>query len=631
MGKSRRMHNQIKHHDQLRSANFAPSNHHPNRMLIAATIFFVMIVVAAIHYPALSAKALAFDDSQYLVDNRLVRNPSWDSAQRFLTEILEPSTVGGYYQPLTMISLMLDAANGGSPTNLRPFHRTSLILHALNTGLILLLLYHLFGRLWPAATAALLFGLHPLTVEPIPWIGERKTLLAAFFSLLSLIAYVRYSRRPDWKPYTLCTLCYLLALMSKPTSTPLPLVMLLLDYWPLQRLNKRVLIEKLPLLALAVTFAIITIVSQGRTAHLTMPTEHSPLRIPLLLCHNILFYPLKMLCPIHLTPHYPLPEPLRISSDPIILAGLIVTCILLPLLILSLRRTRALLTGWLIFFITLLPTTGIIGFTIVIASDKYAYLPSIGLLMILAWAIGLLINRIGRSPHRRTGYFALFAILLLVANAEAVATRHQIARWQRTEPLYRYMIERAPNSARLYTILGEILADQNRLDEAADAHRHALELRPNFPEALNNLGIALARQNDIAGAEKCFKQSLTIWPDNPKALSNMGNIQAGRGDLAEAIQYFERSLTLQPRSSETNNNLATALFQTSQIPDALQLYQRAIELDPENTSARFNFGVALESQGHLTNAADQYRRVLQLNPAHNLARQRLNALATRPS
>ncbi len=178
-------------------------------IIIAAVCGIVVIA----HWPALSAKALSFDDQQYLSKNILVQNPSIKSAARFLTEVLEPSTVAGYYQPLAMISLTLDYAAGGSDENLRPFHITSLALHAANTSLVIILLYMLFGNIWAAAAAGLLFGVHPMTVEPIPWVAERKTLLAAFFSFWSLILYVRYSRSGGWKAYAGCFLMFLLPII----------------------------------------------------------------------------------------------------------------------------------------------------------------------------------------------------------------------------------------------------------------------------------------------------------------------------------------------------------------------------------------------------------------------------------
>ena len=157
------------------------------KRLLAGLIIVVCLAVAAVYRPAISAKALCFDDYRYFVDNPLVRNPSLESAWKFLSEVLRPSTVGGYYQPLTMISLMLDYALVGPTDDISQFHRTSLALHVANTALIIVLLYLLFDRAWIAAAVGLLFGMHPLTVEPIPWIGERKTLLAAFFALWSLV------------------------------------------------------------------------------------------------------------------------------------------------------------------------------------------------------------------------------------------------------------------------------------------------------------------------------------------------------------------------------------------------------------------------------------------------------------
>ena len=194
-------------------------------VLLAVLIFITSLIVLAVHWPALSAKAITFDDEQYFVSNPLVQNPGWNSAKRFLLEVLRPSTVKGYYQPLTMISLMADRIFGARNDNLMPLHRTSLILHIANTALIVILLYLLFGNVWAAAGAGLLFGLHPMTVESIAWIGERKTLLASFFSLWSLILYILYTKEKRGKLFAGAIVMYVLALMSKPTSTPLPLLM----------------------------------------------------------------------------------------------------------------------------------------------------------------------------------------------------------------------------------------------------------------------------------------------------------------------------------------------------------------------------------------------------------------------
>ena len=197
--------------------------------------------------------------------NQLVRNPSWNSTARFFGEVLKPSSVKGYYQPLAMVSLMLDWASGASLENLTPFHRTSLALHVINTMLVILFLHAVFGNPWLAALAGLLWGAHPMTIEVTSWLAERKTLLATLFSLCCLICYVRWTRRPKRWLFAVALLLFVLALLSKPTSTPLPVLLLLLDCWPLRRLSLRALLEKIPFLIIAGVSSVITVASQARS------------------------------------------------------------------------------------------------------------------------------------------------------------------------------------------------------------------------------------------------------------------------------------------------------------------------------------------------------------------------------
>ena len=214
-------------------------------VVLAALAVGVAVAVMIGHWPALSARALAFDDDKHIFQNVLVQNPGFSSARRIVGEVLEPS-VGGYYKPLSMLSLMLDRAVADQPDDVRPFRRTSLGLHVVNTILVVVLLYQLFGQPWVAALVGLLFGLHPCTVEAIPWTAERKALVSAFFSLWCLVLYVRYARRRGWGFYAAALVMYLCALLSKPTATPVVALLLLLDYWPIRRLSWRAVWEKLP-------------------------------------------------------------------------------------------------------------------------------------------------------------------------------------------------------------------------------------------------------------------------------------------------------------------------------------------------------------------------------------------------
>jgi hypothetical protein len=539
----------------------------------------VCVIVGAAHWPALSAQATSIDDPQYLHENHLVQNPSWRSAKQFLSEVIEPSTVGGYYQPLTMISLMLDYAMGGRPDNLTPFHVTSFCLHVINTALVIVLLYMLFGKVWPAVLAGLLFGVHPLTVESIPWVAERKTLLASFFALWCMIIYVRYTHKSNWKLYAVCMLMYVLALMSKPTTTPLPVLLLLFDFWPLRRPAKRAVIEKVPLFAIAAIFAVITVISQGRAAEVAMPGEYSPIQIPLILCHNIVFYLYKIIWPTELSSHYPFPSPLAVSN-PMVLAGIIGTCILIPALLVCLRWTRAPLTGWLFFFVAISPTMGVIGFTYVIVSGKYAYLPSVGLLMVLTWALAGLWGRVCVSPARRI----IIAIFVLVAGAlEFAATRRYLVHWQDTERHLQYMFSLAPDSVELHNFAGCFLAREGKNQEAIAHFLEALRIKPDYHRVHNNLGIALAKEGKVDEAFAHLTKAVQLNPNNENANYNLGLVLVQKGENEKAITYFRKAMQMRPDSPYTMINLAY-LLATSKNPElrngaeALRLAKRACEL-----------------------------------------------------
>jgi tetratricopeptide (TPR) repeat protein len=559
--------------------------------LMAILLVVVCTMVFVVHWPALSAHALSFDDNQYLTENLLVKNPSWASARRFLTEILEPSTVMGYYQPLSMISLMVDYASGGRVDNLMPFHRTSLILHAANTALIIILLYLLFAQPWIAAAVGLLFGLHPMTVEPISWIGERKTLLAAFFALWCLIFYVRFVRKGGWKLYSGCLLMYVLALMSKPTSTPLPVLMLLMDFWPLKRLKWRTVLDKLPFFAIGFISAIITYISQNRTARTILPSEYGPAHIPLIICHNIIFYPYKMLYPVNLSSNYTLPDRIDLSV-PMVLTGVIATCVLITLLVTSLRWTRGLLTGWLFFFIAILPTMQIIRFGNVIASDKFAYLPSFGIIMILASFLSWLC--VTSKLERKSVLIVIVTVVVLVlCGVESIATRRYLANWRDTTSLYEHMLKLTPGQVPLYNNLGWELYSKGKIDEAIGYYLKAQDINPNDAKTHNNLANALKAKGQLEQAEAHYRKALEIAPRDGKVHNNFGILLASEGRLDEAISHYRKALELMPESIEIRNNLAITLQSEGKFSEAINLYNQGLKLGQDSAALHNNLSLAL--------------------------------------
>ena len=604
---------------------------------------FVAVAVAATMWPVLGARALSFDDTEYIAENRLLQNPGWSSARQFLTEVIEPSTVRGYYQPLTMISLMLDSAVGGRADILLPFHRTSLLLHMLNTMLVVVFLYGLWPRPAAAAAAGLLFGLHPMCVEPIAWVSDRKTILAAFFVLSCLAFYVRYTKSRRRWIYMACLCSYLLALLSKPTSVPLPLLLLLLDHWPFRRLSWKTLVEKLPFVAMGAGAAIITLVSQANTSGVTLPTEATPLRAVLVVCHNIVFYMSKLFWPADMSGHYPFPNPLT-ASDPGVLLGLVGSSLLMVIVVVSCRWTRSLATGSLFFLAAIFPALGVVGFTKVIAADKFLYLPALGVLLVLTRiAIGIWDSSPGAA--RRV---VLVLLLLVIATAEAVESRGTLHHWQDSGQLFRYMMTIAPDAPAVHFSLGNVLFDQgkigeaeahfrdairlkqdydkahiglgnillsqNRPDDAIQQYAQALKFNPYNVGAHNNLGNALMRKGRIREAGEHYRKALDLKPDHVKALTNLGAAHAELGESAAAAECYRKAILLNPNDSTAYGNLANTLLAQDRVAEALEHYRTALRLNPDNALAHNNIGGALLRQGDTARAIQHYRHALRLMP-----------------
>jgi Flp pilus assembly protein TadD len=479
-------------------------------------------------------------------------------------------------------------------------------LQIANTGLLLILLYMLFQNVWAAALTALLFGVHPLTVEPIPWLSERKTTLSTFFALGAILLYLRYTRRPRVATYVALAVAYVLGLMAKPTVIALPLMLLLMDVWPLRRIGRsgaaappgrtarasatppglsvrRAVLEKLPLLGIAGLFAIITYVSQAHTSAAVLPTSGSPWRVPVILAHNIVFYLGKIVWPANLTTHYPMPVPLDLSQRAV-LAGVVGTVVLISLLILSLRWTRALMVGWLIFFVAIFPTMGVIGFTNVIAADKYVYFPAVGLLMIMAYYLSRLFRR--EKPAAWQLRVAAIAVAVIVAGAEAAGARRYLVHWHDTEAFCRRILQFAPHAGIAHMELSIELGNQGRLAEALQHAREAVHEYPDYAKAQYNLGLALALSDQLDEAIEAFAAAVRLSPGYQQARYNLGMALVMRNRGAEAIPNLRALTELNPQYADAYYLLGMALEQAGQRQDAVAAYERVIMLDARHAKAR---------------------------------------------
>ncbi len=614
-----------------RKANRGETRERPRRgardtVLVVGLLIGLAVVVAAAHHTVLSAEAVSFDDTRYLFENPVLQRPGLASARAVLVEVLASSTVEGYYEPLSLISLMVDVARGGRIDHLRPFHETNLALHVINAVLAALLLHGLLtvatkdetapaddvrrssARAWAAALSGLLFGLHPMTVEPVAWVWERKTLLAAAFALGSLILYVHYARRGRRALYVASLALFLLALMSKPTTTPLPILMLVLDFWPLRRLSRRALAEKIPFLLLAGVFAAVTIISTARTSGVTAPDDRTVAETLLKIPYLIAFYLGKIAWPASLSPVYVLPEPMALSQARV-LVGMTAAAVLFALTLWSLRRTRALAAGGLFFVLAILPTLGLVGYSWVGASDKYVYLPMIGLLLPTAWL--LFGGWLGTAIPLRA---ALMAIVLVLSAAESVVTHRCLARWQDTDRLIAYALDLAPNSAEMHNNSGWAAARRGDRERAVRDFTRAIELRPRFAEAFFNRGTVHLADGEFDRAIADFTEAVRLAPRFVAAYGNRGLAHRGKGDYVRAIEDFTRAVDLAPADPVAWGNRGNAYAAVGEHDKALADLTRAVELRPDSAAAYVNRAFACVRAGAFDRAAVDYTRAIELAP-----------------
>jgi tetratricopeptide (TPR) repeat protein len=459
--------------------------------------------------------------------------------------------------------------------------------------------------------------------------------------------------------YLFSMVFFVLALMSKPTSTPVPLLMLVLDYWPQKRLGKRALLEKVPFVIIAGIAALITFLSQRNTADVIMPSEHGLIRIPLMICHNIIFYLYKFVWPFRLSAFYPFPSPFT-PTHPMLLVGIIGTCILIVLLLIALRWTRALLAGWLFFFLAVFPTLGVIGFHPVIAADRHAYVPIVGFLLppaaFLAW-----LCRDSDVRFRRRGVLLLAATLVL-CSAEIVGVRRYLVSWRDTVTHYEYMLslfpdqhilhnnlalalakaeksEQAvehymeslqlkPNSYEVHNNLGNALCKLGRTDEAIEHYRESVKLKSRFAVGRYNLARALAEKGNIVEAVAEFREAVKFKPNYIDAWNELGYALARQGRFEEAVECYAKAIELKPDLIIAHGRLGLTLAKLDRVDDAIRQFRIVLQARPDDFEMHFNMGFLLEKQGQIQQAISHYRRALQINPDFTKARAQLeDALA----
>jgi protein O-mannosyl-transferase len=559
-----------------------------NRPIIHGAILLAVLgVVLATYWPALSAGALYMDDKFYLGAPE-VRNPSLTSVKTFFSEVLAPSVVKGYYQPLALTSIMADFLDPMAANNLRPFHRTALLLHVLNVALVVVLLYLLFGNWLISCLLGLLYGLHPLNADAVLWIAERKAVLSTCFALWSLVLYVLYARHADktlhrdWKRYGASLFMYACAVLSKPTAVPVAVLLLVLDFWPLKRLNRRTFLEKVPFLIVCGLYAVISVISQTRSFDAGRVTIMHMSYLPFVIAYCIGLYLSKTVWPAGLVYDYPFPRSFSLTNPEVLLC-IMGTAAVIAAMAFSARRTRAWLAGGLFFFIAISPALGIVRFTSSVVSNRFMYLPMVGLLLPLAWVL----NRLWNSVPKVSGPRVFIAVIgATLAIGSAGTTRKYESHWHDSLTLLNYYLSQSPDDWKLHTRLGNEWIERGNYDSAIVEFTNAVHLNPTWAENHLNLGRALFTAGRFPEAKLAFAGALQQTPGDWRCHVLMGITLSRLNNFEKGLKELETASRLAPQAAEVHYNIAGILAKQGRLNEAATEYRKTLLLDPQSWDAQ---------------------------------------------
>lgn len=568
-----------------------------------------------------------YDDDKYVTKNPYVNEGlSRESIVWAFTE-----SHASNWHPLTWISHMIDCRLFG--TNAAGHHLVNLLLHIANTILLFLLLKWMTGSLWPSAFVAAAFALHPLHVESVAWIAERKDVLSTFFWMLTLWAYIRYAHRPGIIRYILVMAGLCLGLMAKPMVVTLPFVLLLLDYWPLRRFSwqkdepgptgdqlhqpvfitastARLIGEKIPLIALAALSSVITFIVQQRGGAMVQ-IEHIPLnlRIPNALVSYVSYLG-KMAWPVNLAPLYPF----RISGIPM-WQPISAFAVLLTISAMALwlgRKRGYLAVGWFWYIGTLVPVIGLVQVGVQSMADRYTYLPSIGISIMIAWSFAELVAK------RRTLRAAVSTVAVLLCLIMTAATHKQVRYWKDDLALFEHACQTAPTNYIMQNNLGITLKAHQRFTEAIEHFKVALQLKKDSYEVHFNLANVLKDTADYDGAMYHYRKALKIEA-NANTHHSMAMALFEQKKPGEAVSHYRAALKLDPELVRARYDLAVALTQLKKYDEAVEQFRLLLLAHPDDADLYCNLGVVLNSNGQKDEATAAYRKALEIDPQHDRA------------
>lgn len=588
--------------------------------------FYIYLALAfatiVVFWQVLNHDFVIYDDPYYITHNTNV-------TQGLTRDSIVWAFTTGYFSnwhPLTWLSHMTDCQLFG--LNPRWHHLTSLLLHLANTLLLFAVLKRMTSTLWQSAFVAAAFALHPLHVESVAWISERKDVLSMFFWLLTMAAYLRYVKRPCTGRYLLTLLAFALGLMAKPMLVTMPFVLLLLDYWPLRRIQfasveksenknlqwkilRRLIWEKIPFFALTIISCLITFVVQqagGAVAKINQVSITARLfNIPA----SYMTYILKMLWPTRLAVIYTLSNE-RLSLWHTVAATLILVGITLHIV----RRMRThpyLLIGWLWFLGTLVPVIGLIQVGSQAFADRYTYIPMTGLFIIIAWATP---NILEKWQNRKT-VLTRSAIIVLVLLS--ITTLLQLRHWRNSYNLFSHALKVTENNHIAHSMLAHSLRIQGKIEQAIPHNYEAIRIYPDYLNAHYGLGLDLFEIGRTKDAIVHFNHAIRINPNYVKAYNSLAAAFIRLKQFDKAIQSSQKALQIAPNFADAHYNLATALYEKGRIDDAINSFNQTLRLDPTQFKAHNNLGVIFSELGQTDQAIHQWQMAVKINPDDDLS------------
>lgn len=606
---------------------------------------FLVTTVVVVYGQTLGHDFVYFDDNHYVAENARVRSGiTFDNIQwAFTTFHLE------FWHPLTWLSLMLDTQLFGVHPGGYLF--TNLVLHLLNSLLLFAFFKRATASVWQSAMVAALFALHPLHVESVAWIAQRKDVLSTFFWILTMLCYLWWVRRPGFKTYLAVLLSLTCGLMAKSMLITLPFVLVLMDYWPLGRLpydpGTRTfwpallsrLGEKAPLIAVAVAAGVLTFLAQQSgggiksTAAVSVADRISNALI------SYVAYLTKMVWPVKLACFYPFPD----SFAPWQVGGALLLLVLgTGSAVRSTRRHPFAVVGWLWYLGTLVPVIGLVKIGAFSMADRYSYVPLIGIFIVIIWGVPELLAGVN---HRQTVMACLATLTLAMCTLTAA---NQVRYWQDGFSLFTHAqkvtsnnwfahialgrdllrreklnaaIEQLSETLRLkpnyipaYIVLGVAYARQNKMDEAIAYLTRAERMNPNLADVQVSLGILYQQQGDAEKANRFFKKTLEIEPQNATAHKYLGNLMAARGELDAAGIHYAEALRIKPGDASVHYNLGLIMEKQGKNEKAIEQFRAALKIEPANADAHYNLANVMVKQNKLNEAAGHYQKALAIKP-----------------